>query len=229
MKHITLAILFLPFTIGCGTEVNKEVEKTKILTNISYTPTGELELGTLDSTEYENKYFGFSLSVPIAKWVVLNTELYAQRLANNKEDLSASDKSWDRTTSNLHNLLTIERKLTDPTAHRTQSISFTAEGLEKIPNVNSALEYLQYAETYCKDQYSINYPKYTISGMDTAIVGNRPFLVHSIIIEDSPDSKRFQRTYSAQFDKYLLNILVNYNTDAEQKDNENILRQVKWD
>ncbi|MBI3135769.1 MAG: hypothetical protein HYZ14_13920 [Bacteroidetes bacterium] len=229
MKTYPLTILLLTIFISCETRTGTETEKSEPLKNISYKPTGELEIGTLNSTEYRNDYFGFSFSCPVDKWLILNIEQYSERLANNKEDLNASDKTWERTTSNLYNLLTIEKKTSDSSAHRTQSISFTAEGLEEIPNVNSALEYLQYSEQYCKDHYSTNYPKYTITGMETGLIGNRPFLVQSITIEDAPGARRFQKTYSAQFDKYLLNILVNYSSETEQKDNDDILTQVKWD
>jgi hypothetical protein len=227
MKHFIHTILFFIIFISC--ENKTDLEKYENLHYVSYNSNGELEMGTLDLTEYQNTYFGFSLSCPTNEWFILNKEQYALRLENNKEYLRASDQLWENSTSNFQNLLTIKKKLNSRKSNGSQSISFIAEGLEKIPRVNSALEYLLWNEDYSKEHYSANFPKFTITDLDNDLVGSRIFLVQSTTIEDGPNVRRFQKTYSAQFDKYLLNIISEYNTEAEQKENENILKQVKWD
>jgi hypothetical protein len=225
MKQTAVAFLLLTILVSCGLEK----EKTEPLKNISYNSTGEFELGTLDSTRYHNNYFGFSIDCAKDKWLILNADRYSQRSAIQKKSLNVAEDTWDRTANNLHNLLTIEKKLNDSTTNRMQSISFTGEGLENIPNVNSALEYIEYTKKYCEENFSTNYPIYTVKGIDTAEVGNRTFLVLSLEVKDSPFSKRFQKNYCAQFGKYLLDIIITYSSEEELKENEKILTEVTWD
>ncbi len=109
-----------------------------------------------------------------------------------------------------------------------QSISFTAEGLVAIPNVNNALEYLNYADTYCKKHFSKNYPKYTVVDIDTMRLANRLFLVQTTNIQQDSDILYYQKTYSAQYGEYLLNILVNYDTEDQLKEIVGILNKITW-
>jgi hypothetical protein len=120
----------------------------------------------------------------------------------------------------------LKKKLIDE--NHVQSIGFIVEGLEKIPYISSAIEYMEYCDYYFQNNYSENYPKFLVTDLGTGLVGNRTFLVQSITIEDSPNTKRFQKTYSAQFDKYLLNIIVDYTLEDQFKENELLLKQVKW-
>lgn len=196
--------------------------------NISYTPNGSLVLGNLDSNKYENSFFGFSLNVNLDEWKILNAEQYEQRLEYNKESLSATDEQWNKTVSAFKSLFTIERNRERVTEFEVQSISFMVENLESIPNVNSAIEYLYYTKKYCEKNLSENYPVYTVTDLDKEQIGGRTFLVQTFTIEEDSETKYYQKTYSAQYGNYLLNVLVNYYNEKELKENQRLLNSINW-
>ncbi len=214
---------------SCGQEPQK-IEKNP-LSNIEYSTSGEITLGTLDSTEYYNSYFGFSIKHPGKSWIILNSEQYDMRESENKEILNASDQLWEEMLNNNKHLITFEDSVEYMTSYIAPSISFMAEGIEllsKKENVSSALDYLKYCKVYFKKNYSSSYPLYTVTGMGKSFVGSRMFLTQSITVEEDDVNKYYQKTYSAQFGKYLLNILVVYETEEELIEIKEILETVKW-
>jgi len=193
--------------------------------NISYPFNGKLDQGVFDSKHYQNKYFGFSIDAPDANWTVLNREQYAARIKSNLTALNASDSASKKSENNLHNLFTI-RKNQQRAAF--QSISFTGEGLEKIPDVTNALEYIKWTDKFVADHLSSGFPKYKVLSLDSGMLGNREFLLSIWKIERSPGIVYFQKTYTAQFGKYVLNVIENYQSHEDSLENEKILSTIKW-
>lgn len=229
MKLTVISSAVFMIFFACGQESQK-IEKNA-LSNKEYSTSGEITLGTLDSTVYHNSYFGFSIEHPGNSWIILNSEQYDLRESQNKEILNATDQVWEEMINNNKYLITFEDSVEYMTSYIAQSISFMAEGLElfsKKENVNSALDYLHYSKMYYKKHYSSSYPTYTVTDMDTSLVGNRMFLTQSITIEEDNVNKYYQKTYSAQFGKYLLNIIAVYETEEELIEIKEILETVKW-
>ncbi len=228
-KIIVYSILLLCIYSCSQLESKKKTVKSNPeIGNISYTPNGSLVLGNLDSNKYENPFFGFSLIVNLDDWKILNAEQYNQRLDNNKESLNASDEQWNKTVSAINNLFTIERNRERFTEFEVQSISFMVENLDSIPFVDSAIDYLYYTKKYCEKNLSKNYPIYTVTDLDKEQIGGRTFLVQTLTIENDAETKYYQKTYSAQYGNYLLNVLVNYYNEKELKENQKLLNAIKW-
>lgn len=229
MKLTLISLVIFILFFGCGQE-SQNIEKQQ-LSNIEYTPRGGITVGTLDSTEYHNSYFGFSIKHPEDAWIILNSEQFDRRASENKEIMNATDQVWEEMINNNKNLITFEESEQDMESYIAQSISFMAEGLDllsKKENVNTALDYLKYCEMYYKKHYSSSYPRYTVTGSGKSFVGNKMFLTQSITVQEDHVNKYYQKTYTAQFGKYLLNIITVYETEEELIEIKEFLESVKW-
>lgn len=206
----------------------RQTEKhLQTIENISYNPKGELSSGYADSVNYHNDFFGFSLPVRHENWAIFNEDQLSNRLQDNKEELRMNDKEFEKTTNNIHSLLTLEKYYNTPQG-RKQYISIMAEGLESLSSASNAIEYLNWTDSFIKKNYSTTYPTYKTLSIDTGRIGNRNFLVQTLLIKDNAETKRYQKTYCAQYGKYLLNILVCYATDKQLKENLELLNKISW-
>jgi len=223
----TYKILFISFILAACSDLTPET-KQQTIENISYAPKGQLNNGYIDGNAYHNDFFSLSLPTEHENWTLLNKDQYSIRLEDNKKDLNWNDKEFEKTKSNNLTLLTLEKYYDTPQG-KEQYINFMAEGLDSLPNVSNAIEYLYWTDSFLKERHSTTYPKYKTLSIDTGSIGNRKFLVHTLSIEDTPDVKRYQKTYCAQYGKFLLNIIVCYYTDDQLKDNFKVLNKISWD
>jgi hypothetical protein len=217
---------FLITLIVCSCETTEK--KVQTIENISYSAKGRLSSGYADSANYHNDFFGFTFPIRHENWTIFNEEQVSNRMQDNKEELGWNDKEFEKTKNNIHSLLTLEKYYNTPQG-KEQYINFMSEGLESISNVSNAIEYLNYTDSFILKNHSTTYPKYKTLSIDTGYIGSRKFLVQTLLIEDNPETKRYQKTYCAQYDKYLLNILVCYYTDKQLKENLELLNKISWE
>ena len=227
MKYIfiTLAIIFIS---SCATET----EKLNDLYDVSYKPNGSFDLGSLDSTIYCNKYFGFSFKCPSGNWYILDNERFNQDIDKGVEvsvDAGIEKKELEITKDNFHNLITIEKKNPNGSETSYQTISICAENLKHFKDVSSVVEYFKLTDNYLKENFSSTNPKNRAIGVENAIVNNKHFLVQNLEFDYESSQKTFQKTYCAKFDNYLLTIVVLYESEIQLKENLKILEDIRWD
>lgn len=221
-------LAIMAFCFSCENKPDSSVVKSDSLRNIEY-PVGDSVLGgTVEDGKYVNKYFGFVIPVPDSTWEILNAEQYENRLDDNAENMQSSETAKQATKENVDDLFTIRRVSRIDSMGLFQGVSFMREGIEKIPGVTNALDYVNWTDDWVKKNLSSGFPKYTSQGIDTAYVGDRIFLHATYKIETETGYTYFQETYTALFGKYLLNVIVNYQTDEEAIENMKYLSQIHW-
>lgn len=213
---------------GCSGPTAESDSNEDSLRNIAYAPIGALSLGQLDSVKYSNDYFGFSILLPDSTWYILDEEQYEQRLDETGELLSTEAEALEKTKANVANLFTIRKNLQADGTGQLQSISFMSEGLDKLPGVNNAIEYVYWTDNFVKENLTSNFPKYAAQGIDTAYIGSRVFLHTTWEITAADGVVYYQENYCAMFDKFLLNVLVNYQTQDEADENQQYLSKIHW-
>jgi hypothetical protein len=111
------------------------------------------------------------------------------------------------------------------------SIIFQMEKIDPIPTVSNALEYTEYSKSFIEKHYASGYPKYTVDPVQIVdYIGGREFLLSPNQIQESADyHPYFTHTYTAQFDDYLLNILVSFTGHESEKEVKHLLESIIWD
>lgn len=103
-----------------------------------------------------------------------------------------------------------------------------AEKIEPIPNIENALEYLEYTKWFIPENHSSGYPKYTGGTITNTSINNKMFLTQTFEIEEKNSDKYYQKTYSVQFDSYLLNFVTNYENEEQKTEVQNLLNEIIW-
>jgi hypothetical protein len=215
---------------SCNAPAEAESEKPKELQNISYSGSGELDLGTFDSVTYRNNYFGFSVDAPGGEWTILNQEQYNSRVDANVELLEESgvnSSALEASRLNTQNLLSMRKGDPNTSSHPFQAIMFVAEALDKMPGVYNALDYVNVTNAYVEKHLSSGNMKYTVMSVDSGTIANRVFLLSTWKIQMS-GLTYFQETYTAQYGNYVLSVIETYQTKEESAENDKILSAVKW-
>jgi hypothetical protein len=211
-------------TFGCQNIVTDSDD----LHETFYTPKGELDIGLLDSGTYKNRYFGFSLRPPGNDWYILHDRIYDKLIEKGKQQYITDGLDKDeleKTVENMFNLITLERPNPDGSNVSYQTISFTAEKATRLKDVKSSRDYFILTEKFIKENPANS--DVSIIGLESAKISNRPFLVQSLEI-NSGKLKFYQRTYSALFDTWLLNIIVLFQDQDQLIENEKVLNTIVW-
>jgi uncharacterized protein YqkB len=221
-----IVCLFILIFLSCSddNQINDKVDERN-LENISYSAGNEQNMGTLDGRNYTNTFFQFTLEIPEA-YKILNKSQYQENLDQNKEKFSSQieniDTVWENTENNISELVSF--------VNNDLAFVFQRENLEKIPNVNSALEYVRYCVHYTDKNLSKGYPEYrTFPIQTTDNIGGRKFFVLKYEIIDAPGMPvYYQNTYTAQFDNQLLNIMVNFSNSKSEMKALELLSKIQW-
>ena len=187
----------------------------------------EIDFGTLSNSVYQNKYFGFSVTLP-KDWSVQDqkarrqlTKKGAQLVAGDNKNLEAVVKASELQTVNL--ITVFEHPLGSPVAYNP-SIVGVAEMVRELPGIKRGKDYFFQARKILEaGQIQVSFPKDYYSER----LGGVEFDVMEL--EISMLGKVIKQKYYAAIQKgYALCFIVSFTNDEEAASLQRILSSITF-
>jgi len=171
------------------------------------------DFGTIANNTYTNTYFGFSMAVP-SGWNVQTSEEMKAMSNLGKELMAGEDKHFkkqiDAAEINVANLFTAFQFELGETTGYNPSVVINAENISKTP-IKTGADYLNAArKTLARSQMSLQ----PTSSNERIVLGGKEFSYFSGTLDVQGIAVQ-QRYYSSVINNFSLNIVLNYQTEAE--------------
>ncbi|MFC1497910.1 hypothetical protein ACFLS1_05490 [Verrucomicrobiota bacterium] len=198
-----------------------------ILTGCMKKASDEIDFGIVKDSVYQNKYFGFSVTLP-SDWNIQDQETRKQlsdvggkMLAGEDKNLKAAVKAAEMTTVNL--FTTFEHPLGTPVPFNP-SVICMAERIRHMPGIKRGKDYLFHAKKLLEaGQMTVFFPEEISSEQ----ISGRAFDVMHVEIPLAGMVVR-QKYYTIIIKDYVLCFIVSFTTDEEQSFLKDVLKSTSF-